>query len=96
MRKSQCVHLCQFLVRSDRLRDLPLRKLRYWEDREMKLAEGKQNEREYLDTALAAISTRDAEQARRMVRARVALPAEAIAAMQQTRVGEVPIIKIPH
>jgi DNA-binding FadR family transcriptional regulator len=72
---------------------LPLRKLRYWEDEAMTLEEGKRRERDYFETALAAISGRDPERARRMVRERVALPAEAIEAMRATRVGEVPIIR---
>jgi DNA-binding FadR family transcriptional regulator len=72
---------------------LPLRKLRYWEDEEMTLAEAKERERRYFETALAAIGGRNPEQARRMVRERMALPAEAVAAMRATRVGEVPVIK---
>jgi GntR family transcriptional repressor for pyruvate dehydrogenase complex len=73
---------------------LPLRKLRYWEEEALTLAEAKRRERDYFETALAAIGSRDPEQARRMVRERMRLPAEAVEAMRGTRVGEVPVIKV--
>lgn len=73
---------------------LPLRRLRYWEDEALTLEEAKKRERDYFETALAAIRGRDPEQARRMVRERMALPAEAIEAMRATRVGEVPVIQV--
>lgn len=73
---------------------LPLRKLRYWEESDLTLEEAKRRERDYFETALQAIRGRDPEEARKIMRARMALPAEAIAAMRGTRVGDVPVIKV--
>jgi DNA-binding FadR family transcriptional regulator len=75
---------------------LNLRNLRSWADDEESTAEDLiAVERRYIQQLLAALTGRDADQARAIVTQLMVLPPAAIAAMRQTPVGEMTEIPIP-
>ncbi len=72
-----------------------LRNLRHWRDsKDDTLEELIQREADALNVVLAALKSRDPGQARATVAALMQLPPEAVTAMQQTPVGEIPQISI--
>jgi GntR family transcriptional repressor for pyruvate dehydrogenase complex len=75
---------------------LNLRSLRQWASDESETPEtATERETRHLRQVLDAIAARDSQQAREMVKRLVQLPSQAIQAMRQTPVGEVPVIPVP-
>lgn len=75
---------------------IKLRNVRNWlEDEEMTPQAFIEAEKTYLDSIVKAIATRDADRARVAVSGLMQLPSEAIQAMKETPVGEVPDIPLP-
>lgn len=74
---------------------LRLRTSRHWESGDQEVEEILAIENAYWEQVMAALRGRDPEQARRQIRALMALPPAAEAAMRQTPVGEVPHIPLP-
>ncbi len=72
---------------------LNLRNMRQWVDDEA-LETTIERETHYLNLVLDAIASRDSDQAREIVKRLVQLPPQAVQAMRQTPVGEVPVIPI--
>jgi GntR family transcriptional repressor for pyruvate dehydrogenase complex len=74
---------------------LKLRNVRSWlEDEGLTLEAFIEGENAYLDTLVGAIAARDAEAARASVASLMQLPSEAIQAMKETPIGEVPAIPL--
>jgi DNA-binding GntR family transcriptional regulator len=74
---------------------LHLRSMRQWATGEDETPETMtERETRHLRQVLDAIAARDAEQARASVKRLVQLPPQAVQAMRQTPVGEVPVIPI--
>ena len=71
---------------------LMLRNLRDWQGEADIPFSPQESEAAYFETLLEAIESRDPDHARKMLRAMMVLPEEAIRAMKNTPVGEVPII----
>ncbi|MBN1890390.1 MAG: FadR family transcriptional regulator [Thermoflexales bacterium] len=74
---------------------LKLRNVRSWlEDEGLTLQAFVEGEKDYLDTIVDAIAARDPDQARASVASLMRLPPEAIQAMKETPIGEVPAIPL--
>ncbi len=74
-----------------------LRNLRHWQDSVEDTLEAQiQREADILNAVVDALLSRDPNQARSAVSQLMQLPPQAVAAMQQTPVGEIPQIPIPN
>ena len=73
---------------------LRLRNLRTWQDDEATLDDMLRMESAYLETVIAAIASGDPAQARQTMIALMRLPPEAVEAMRQAPVGEIPTIPV--